>query len=144
LPGDDNSFAYGVNIEGQVVGESVLTDANNDHAVLWNSNQIQDLGLLSGGTISVATAINDVDQVVGYADYGAGEGSTHAFVWSNFRGMQDLNDLIAKDSGWTLIQASGLNVYGQIVGVGVINNQEHAFLLSPSGFPQQHSKKNRQ
>jgi probable HAF family extracellular repeat protein len=82
----------------------------------------------------VATAINDVDQIVGYADYGSGSSSTHAFVWSYLRGMQDLNDLISSDSNWTLLQANALNVYGEIVGVGLINSEPHAFLLSPTGF----------
>jgi probable HAF family extracellular repeat protein len=134
LPGDDNSFALGINVFGQVVGESVLTGANNDHAVLWTGKEVQDLGVLPGGTFSVATAVNDSSVVVGYADDGTGSGSTHAFVWSYLRGMQDLNNLIDADSGWTLLQANALNFYGEIVGIGVVNNQAHAFLLSPSGF----------
>jgi probable HAF family extracellular repeat protein len=134
LPGDDNSFALAVNFFGQVAGESVLAGANNDHAVLWTKDEIRDLGLLPSGTISVATAVSDFDEVVGYGDYGDVSGSTHAFLWSYFRGIQDLNDLIPVDSGWTLLQANGVNVFGEIVGVGTINNQEHAFLLSPCGF----------
>ncbi len=45
--------------------------------------------------------------------------------------MYDLNSLIPSSSGWTLEDAYGINDYGQIVGVGIINGLEHAFLLTP-------------
>jgi hypothetical protein len=45
--------------------------------------------------------------------------------------MTDLNSLISPDSGWLLSGAQGINNVGQIVGDGYINNEFHAFLLTP-------------
>lgn len=132
LPGDDNSYAYSVNQFGHIAGESLLSTAGNDRAVVWyGSLVIKDLGLLTGGTISVANALNDSDVVVGFADYAGSEGAIHAFVWTAATGMQDLNDLIPANSGWTLLEATGINMRGQIVGTGLIQGDEHAFLLTP-------------
>ena len=42
----------------------------------------------------------------------------------------DLNSLIPASSGWVLTEARGINESGQIVGTGVLNGQERAFLLT--------------
>ena len=50
--------------------------------------------------------------------------------------MQDLNNLIAPTSGWTLEEANGINDLGQIVGGGYNSSgQWHAFLLTPIPEP---------
>jgi probable HAF family extracellular repeat protein len=49
--------------------------------------------------------------------------------------MSNLNELIVADSGWVLKEARGINDNGQIVGWGITNNQEHAFLLTPNVPP---------
>jgi hypothetical protein len=53
------------------------------------------------------------------------------FVWSERSGMQDLNTLISPSSGWVLNSATGINIWGQIVGSGTLNGQSHGFLLTP-------------
>jgi probable HAF family extracellular repeat protein len=68
LPGGTYSWAYGINICGQVAGYS--SDASeNSHAVMWEkvgTNYVPtDLGTLPGGTYSWAYGINDRGQVVG-------------------------------------------------------------------------------
>lgn len=55
---------------------------------------------------------------------------TGAFVCKDGR-MQDLGELIPKNSDWTLEQASSINDSGQIVGKGFHHGQERAFLLTP-------------
>ena len=46
------------------------------------------------------------------------------------------NNLLSPNhSGWYLAAGFGINDAGQITGVGYINNQTHAFLLSPVGVP---------
>jgi len=40
----------------------------------------------------------------------------HAFLYTDSKGMQDLNDLIASPAGWELRRASGINGSKQIVG----------------------------
>jgi hypothetical protein len=48
--------------------------------------------------------------------------------------MNDLSTLIPADSGWKLVDALAINNRGQIVGTGVHNGKQAAFLLTPSLF----------
>jgi probable HAF family extracellular repeat protein len=115
-----NGDAVAINAGGQVVGEI------DSHAFLYSGGVTTDLGTL-GGASSEAAGINTGGQVVGDS-YTSG-GADHAFL---YRGgsLLDLNSLIAPASGWTLEKANGINDSGQIVGVGSIGGQEHAFLLT--------------
>jgi len=45
--------------------------------------------------------------------------------------MVNLNALIPANSGWELYAAYGISDNGLIVGQGLINGQQHAFLLVP-------------
>jgi probable HAF family extracellular repeat protein len=49
--------------------------------------------------------------------------------------MRDLNALIPANSGWEPLNAVAINLAGQIVGVGTVNGQQHAFLLTPQCLP---------
>lgn len=126
--GGDHSEAWGINENGQVVGLSKLANNTTFHAVLWDGG-LQDLGALSF-TNSIAWDINDKEQVVGVLQTGQ---TSHAFVWANGQ-MQDLNSLIAANSGWVLQEARAINEKGQIAGFGVKNGQTRAFLLKPSAY----------
>jgi probable HAF family extracellular repeat protein len=111
-----------------------------------------DLGTL-GGPGSEAFGINDagpVGQIVGSSDVSRGDGAwvrfarrdaaawfdgmqyetTHAFLWADGR-MHDLNELLAADAGWVLAEARAIDDAGQIVGYGLVNGCQRAFLLSP-------------
>ena len=76
----------------------------------------------------VARAVNDNAQVVGRATDLTG--NLVAFLWQNNR-MVNLNTSIPTESGWTLVDAKGLNNQGQIVGLGKHDGQSYAFLLTP-------------
>jgi uncharacterized membrane protein len=157
---DYTSSANGVNDQGEVVGWSTTIpfypDCDLDitvcpiHAVLWTrSGAIQDLQTLTGDTLSAASKINFFGQVIGTsgntigsqklgATGGAGFDGTvpisvigRPFIWSKRNGMQDLNTLIAGNSGWVLNSVSDINFWGQIVGEGTVNGQSHGFLLTP-------------
>src|SRR6516162_9904255 len=66
LGGTDTTTAYGINDSGQVVGTSFLPNNAAQHAFLWTAAEgMQDLGTLGGN--SIATAINNSEQVVGYS-----------------------------------------------------------------------------
>jgi probable HAF family extracellular repeat protein len=125
LPDGFSSSANGINNRGQIVGGS-SAGYDNNYAVLWNRDgKAVDLGVLPGQGWSSAFAINNVGQVVGWSGY-------RAFMWSESEGMQDLNDLIPSNSGWVLSSANGINDHGQVTGQGTINDQSHAYILTPT------------
>jgi probable HAF family extracellular repeat protein len=129
--GGTHSFASGINVAGDVVGQSWMPGDTDTHAFLYSGGVMQDLGTLGGG-FSHANAINDSGQVVGTAGTTLNEG--HAFIHDGGV-MVDLNDLIGPGSGWVLVEATAINASGAIVGTGRINNETHAFLLTPSSPP---------
>jgi probable HAF family extracellular repeat protein len=96
---------------------------------------MQDIGTLPApyNAFSEGLGINDSAEVVGIAY--SSSSVMHAFVYSNGT-MQDLNSLIAPDSGWTVNSAGAINDLGQIVGFGTnAAGQEHAILLTPVPEP---------
>lgn len=101
-----NCQAWGVNNNGDVVGESVTADGAT-HAFIYHSNngQLEDLGNVLGDAYSIAYGINDAGQVVGqHGDYYFG----NAFVWSSANGVTDLGPGYASS-----INASGV-IAGQV------------------------------
>jgi probable HAF family extracellular repeat protein len=98
---------------------------------LWSNGQVTDLGTL-GGNISAAVAINNKGQVAGFGNTTGNGGLNHGFIWKNGK-MADVNSLIAADSGWFLQQITGINNFGQMVGVGInsATGKNHGFLLNP-------------
>lgn len=113
----------GVNDGGAVVGET--TTGGSTRAFLWNGT----LNVLDtlGGTSS-ALAVNNTGLIVGYSEVVAGD--RRATLW-NGSSVVDLNNLLSPGSGWTLVEARGVNSSGQIVGYGIYNGYERAFLLTP-------------
>ena len=124
-------MANAINTAGVIVGESDGSSTEGLwHAVMWNTaGKIQDLGLIPGGTYSIAFGINDSSVVVGYGNLS--NNAAHAMVWTSTGGMQDLNSLIPAGSGWVLINANAINNVGQITGYGTKGGSNHAFLLTP-------------
>lgn len=147
------SAATSINDQNQVVGWSghnevtcsgLFTPNDSMHAFLWTqANGMQDLGALPGDDSSMATKINIFGQVVGISgksnsaedeiwdEDGRRTLVGRPFVWSQRKGMRDLNDLIKKNSGWTLGTATDINIWGQVVGVGIFKGQPHGYLLTP-------------
>jgi probable HAF family extracellular repeat protein len=92
---------------------------------------MHDIGTL--GTRSQGEGINGAGQVVGY--YVTALGPYHAFLYDATHGIVDLNSLIDPASGWVLGDAMGINDTGQITGMGTINGQSVAFVLTPTPEP---------
>lgn len=121
-----------INGSNQVVGSGNIAPGIT-HAFLWENDAIIDLGTIGIFINSVAFDINDSGQVVGNLLTGSPT-LRHAFLWESGV-MTDLNDLIDPTSGWELNQAYAINNIGQIVGYGLIEGEQHAFLLNPVPIP---------
>ncbi len=152
------SNARGINDLDQIVGWSTTVAATEDfpcggwssefpHAFSWTkAHGMQDLGTLPSDSMSMAYAVNLFGQVIGTSGNSTTEPEYKGiefggimstavvgrpFVWTQKNGMQDLNTLIPASTGWVLNTATGINVWGQIVGSGVHDGQTHGFLLTP-------------
>ena len=142
------SRADAINDSGQVVGWTCITNLDYPrHAFLvtprngqWkipagapitSNSLMQSLGVLGGPTNnSWARDINNETWIVGTADMPAG--TNQAFLW-RYGAMENLNDLIATNSGWVLTEAAGINEHNEIVGSGLYHGQSRAFLLRQGG-----------
>lgn len=130
MSGTTYSYALSINDSGQAVGNSSIPYPDVSHAVLFSNGTVTDLGDLPGATSSWANCINNSGQAVGFS------GSHAALFDINHPGtVTDLNSLVNATTGWTLEKATAINDVGQIVGVGSINGQSHAFLLTPAPVP---------
>jgi probable HAF family extracellular repeat protein len=126
--GGSLSQAYAVNNLGQVTGIAYLADGSAHAFIREVSGKMRDLGALERYGATWGFGINDAGVVVGQAQLNA---NVHAFVYNGKR-IQDLNKLVGKRSGWTLIVANGVNNAGQIVCTGENSaGIQHAFLLTP-------------
>ncbi|MFC1857397.1 DUF1566 domain-containing protein, partial [Thermodesulfobacteriota bacterium] len=120
--GGSDSYAFGINNNGQVVGISDTGTGRN--AFLWdilNGMQlINDIGQIN---TDVPLKINDNGQICGtYVDMEAGGFST-AFIWDNYNGLQHLGSLGGNQS-----QAWSINNKGQVVGYSYTGANSHAFI----------------
>ena len=122
--------ARGINNAGKIVGWGVTN--SQEQAFLYNAGQVTKIGMLPGATNSFAFGINNSNQVVGASTLS--NSTSRAFVWLNGT-LTDLNSLLPAGFNWDLREARGINDKGQIVGWGVTNGQEHAFILSPNTPP---------
>jgi uncharacterized protein (TIGR03437 family) len=158
LPLDPNfnyATATGVNDAGIASGMAFTFDFSQlvdshaaGHAVLFSNGAVTDLGTLPADRNSAATGINNSGDVVGFStaltpDISLFAGPlletasnlSHAFVYTGGT-MYDLNRQLINGSGWQLTSAAAINDAGQIVGTGIVNQQQHAFLLTPVVLPQ--------
>lgn len=146
--GGVNSFAYGLNDAGQVVG-AADTDYGYSHAFLAQGGVMQDLGTLPAfPDASWANDINNAGHVVGsslridtyydyyltYDEYGDPYYEWYSYtvdtydaaLWQNGTAV-DLNSLVSTGSG-ALEQGQAINDAGQIAA----NGYGQAYLLTPS------------
>jgi probable HAF family extracellular repeat protein len=124
------TLAYGINSSGMVVGEGWVNNYSF-HVFLYANGRMVDLGTFPGGIQAVASAINDVGQVVGVSDGAIAVSKkttqhfSHAFLYANGK-MVDLG----VPSGATYSQATAINRNGQIVGVAGFADGSHTVLYS--------------
>ena len=132
------SFAEKINDAGDVVGQSNNGYLADTHATLWRAGNIIDLGSLNDGAdASFAKDINNLGQIIGYSqlDPSNPNSLSRAVIWSDSLVPIALDTLIDPldplNGKASLYSAWGINDLGQIVGYGLINGQQRAFLLNP-------------
>ncbi|MGD1867545.1 MAG: DUF3466 family protein [Phormidesmis sp.] len=141
LAPDQTSVALGINDAGEVVGRSATADGQNV-TVYWGARETSPelLPVLTEdpGTYVRAWQINNQSLAVGElrnatdTERFATLWAKNADEWKNI----DLQTLIPTESGWDLSGALSINDAGQIVGYGVVDNQQRAFLLTPEAVPE--------
>jgi len=108
----------------QVVGNSAISKGGAQHAFLYTSGAMQDLGTL-GGASSNAVAINNAGTVVGTSDLASG-GDQHAFIYTASHGMTDIGTL-----GGNYSEALDVNAHGDVLGRSkTVDGAMHTFLYS--------------
>jgi probable HAF family extracellular repeat protein len=140
--GGTTSTGAGINDHGLVAGYSQTTDDGGNHAFLWTPwtpagvvGDMLDLETL-GGVDSYGLAVSNSGLVVGSSAVSPEISNYyHAFIYSSETGMVDLNTLIDPHTDWELLDAHDINDAGQITGQGRINEEYHAFLLTPIPNP---------
>lgn len=128
--GGDVSGAYGINDQGQVVGQSFITNGE-PRAFIWSEGVgMRNLGVLDNGYNSAAFDINNVGQVIGYSYINSG--ATRAFLWTESTPIRDLGTPSFGSEAW------GINDTGQVVGdlFDPTNGQSRAFLWTESSGTQ--------
>lgn len=134
LPGNQSFTPVSINNSGAVVGTVSIPRPGQDtlsQAYIYADGRYQALG--PAGTRAdylMPSAINDRNWVVGSAP-DEGSDNRQGFLWRNGREV-DLNDLLTEDSaGWDLVSARDVNNRGQIVGWGIFNGLNRAYLATP-------------
>lgn len=128
--GGSQSFAYGINSSGEVVGCSDVAGDLQRHAFKWTqAGGMQDLGTLTGYDSGCALGINNSNQVVGYVYNSSNSQITHAALWSADGRIQDLGTLGGSSSAANAINNSGnVTGYSQTSGGSTL----YAFLWTPA------------
>jgi probable HAF family extracellular repeat protein len=130
----------GINDSGEIVGFSNTSGnqfaALNPHAFLWTpqSAVMQDLGTLSGDTVSEAVSVNDQGQIVGLSCTDNTFSDCHAFLYQN-GAMTDLNNLTS-NTKISLYAANDIDSRGDIAGVGIdaATGELRGFIAVPGPF----------
>ena len=117
--GGSDAAAFFVNERGQVAGVSSfnsepnpLTGLPNQHAFLWQSGTMTDLGSL-GGASATPSGLNNRGQVIGIFDHGGSEEFTDPYFWDG----RKLIDLFTATEGKVGL-VNAINDSGQVVGAG--------------------------
>jgi probable HAF family extracellular repeat protein len=121
LPDLDYSSAFDINNAGQTVGYSfILGPGGGTRGWIYEDGEMTDLGAL-GGNRSTAYAINELGQVVGWAEIDE-PGISHAFLWEAGE-MTDLGVLPNETDS----SAADINENGQVCGLCAHTIPEYPF-----------------
>ena len=132
--GGQSSAALGVSNTGVVVGESAVFLGGPSRAFIYDElNGMREIP--TAGTSSIARAVNNVGEVVGY--YQTDPAYRVAFIYDIEEGTSDLIDLLINPSGWTsLSTAVAINDHGEILGQGIFQDMQTVYIATPVAIPE--------
>jgi probable HAF family extracellular repeat protein len=121
--GADYSFAFDINNNSQVVGQS--GSATGTRGFVWDAQHgMQNIGTMGGAIdFSTANGINDAGQITGYS-YAPGSSGERAFLWNN----GSFTNLGTLPGGGNSSVANAINNLTQVVGYSAAGAGNHAFL----------------
>jgi probable HAF family extracellular repeat protein len=127
-------FAFGINNQGQIVGDVASPDGTTFYAALWRNGALTNLRTLPGDFAAIASGINNQGQVVG-STLDSTFNWSNAFIWQDGV-MTGLNTLFPASSNLYPTMANQINERGQIVGMATVlsgphTGETHAFLATP-------------
>jgi probable HAF family extracellular repeat protein len=114
-----------INATGQVAFTEYVGGVSR--AKFFDGRSVRDIGTL-GGPGAIASAVNDLGQVVGTASVNAAGTLSHAYRWSRQTGMIDLGRRLPGESSGT-----DINNFGQVTGGAVFSpgQARRGFLWTP-------------
>jgi probable HAF family extracellular repeat protein len=131
LKGTDDAATAISNTGYAIIAEGRMGGSDPIHYLFYNPTgyhfngvtgpSTTDLTALTGGSGKIALALNNQGQVVG-----------NGFLYSDgqFVSLQSLLS-VPLSSQWSNLNATGINDAGQIVGQGLFDGQEQAFVMTP-------------
>ena len=132
------SDAWAINASGRIAGWATLPNGAHRAALFAPTpgNTPTILGEpLAGLTHGEAYDINNKGQVVGDCFNNKLLGPFRPFVWTPIGGMQDLQALLPRNSGWELESAQAINDKNQVVGWGLFNGARRGYVLTLAPGP---------
>ena len=135
FPGASDTYAYGINESGIVVGFWDLLDANGNllayHGFTWRDGAFTEVDFPGSGDTAVL-GINARGDFVGLWDSGVSSPIGHGFVCPRGRQCFSFDVPVA---GATVTQADDINAHDQIAGTYVdADGLIHAFLMAGTNF----------
>jgi len=118
------SMAVAINQQGDLLITAGTAPGGQSWLYHADNGTLTNLSALPGGSAFIGAALNNNDQAVG-----------GGLLYSNGT-IQALLSLVPPNSGWSNLNATGINDAGQIVGQGTYDGQQVAFLMSPDAVPE--------
>jgi hypothetical protein len=129
VPGYPLAHANAVNVHGHTAGVASADPYFYATAAFFHDGSKVTV-LSPPSQYAVATAIDDRDEVVGYATDTAPPYATHGMLWSQGQSY-DLATLMDHPEGWSDLRPGAIAADGTIAGVGTKDGATTLFVLKP-------------
>lgn len=132
--GANHEAATGISHDGKWIAGGALSPVDSKfHAVRWKGpgGPIQDLGTYLDLPTS-AWDINSRGWAAGNYTVNPVSGDTLALIWDCKGRPVDPHTLLPVGHGWTLVDATGINDRGAIIGWGYVSSSQQAYIMIPN------------